>query len=104
MFSVILHPIEHSIDQKCKYKEIRGKVVSSTRWGFAQKERERKGGEKGQAFKIHLYLGLYVRCHGKLKDKTRSLASRNLRQDLPKGSKVPRKRLFAVCLYKNGLI
>ena len=56
MFSVILHPTEHSIDQKCKYKEIQGKVVSSTRWGFAQKERERKGGEQKASIQNSLIL------------------------------------------------
>lgn len=76
--------------------------MSSTRWGFAQKkERERKEGGKGQAFKIHLQLGLYIyiyiKCPGKLKDEICSLASRDLRQDLLKGSEVSRRRISLPC-------
>lgn len=40
---------------------------------------------------------IYIKCPGKLKDKTCSLASRDLRQDLLKGSEVSRRRMSLPC-------
>jgi len=73
--------------------------VSSTRQGFAQKkERERKEGGKRASIQNSLTVrAIYIKCPGKLKDKTCSLASRDLRQDLLKGSEVSRRRMSLPC-------